>query len=155
MFIGVSQMSPVMSQMSRMSLDMSEMSVCSGVALRPGVNTTIEKDSETMKLKLDTNAVSFMCTKTPEPRTDFGSGQPKIDKITGAVLFQVQLMALDADGGDVLAVTVAGEPKVSVGQQVVVTNLVATPWSQEGRSGVAFRAEAITSADSKTAQPRQ
>jgi len=124
-------------------------------AHRPGVNTTIEKNSETMKLKVDTTAVSFMCTKTPEPRTDFGSGQPKVDKATGAVLFQVQLMALDADGGDVLSVTVAGEPKVSVGQPVVVTNLVATPWSQEGRSGVAFRAEAIASADSKTAQPRQ
>ncbi|PVA97640.1 SCO3933 family regulatory protein [Mycobacteroides abscessus] len=107
-----------------------------------------------MKLKVDTSAVSFMCTKAPEPRTDFGSGQPKIDKTTGAVLYQVQVMALDADGGDVLAVTVAGEPKVTVGQQVTVINLVATPWSQDGRSGVAFRADAITNADSKTAQPR-
>lgn len=107
-----------------------------------------------MKLKVDTSAVSFMCTKNPEPRTDFGSGQPKIDKATGAVLFQVQLMALDADGGDVLSVTVAGEPKVAVGQQVSVTSLVATPWSQDGRSGVAFRADAITSADAKNAQPR-
>ncbi|BAX96705.1 putative regulatory protein [Mycobacteroides stephanolepidis] len=110
-----------------------------------------------MKLKVDTAAVQFMCTKNPEPRTDFGTGQPKIDKATGTVLHQVQLMALDADGGDVLAVTVAGQPKVTVGQQVSVTNLVATPWSQDGRSGVAFRADAITSADGKTAgaQPRQ
>jgi hypothetical protein len=108
-----------------------------------------------MRLKLDISAVSFMCTKNPEPRTDFGSGQPKIDKATGAVLYQVQLMALDADGGDVLSVTVAGQPKVSVGQHVVVTSLVATPWSQDGRSGVAFRAESITSAEGKTAQPRQ
>ncbi|WP_100467003.1 hypothetical protein [Mycobacteroides abscessus] len=108
-----------------------------------------------MKLKVDTSAVSFMCTKTPEPRTDFGSGQPKVDKATGAVLYQVQLMALDADGGDVLSVTVAGEPRVAVGQQVTVTNLVATPWSQEGRSGVAFRVDSITSADGKTAQQRQ
>ncbi|BAX97342.1 putative regulatory protein [Mycobacteroides stephanolepidis] len=100
-----------------------------------------------MKLKVDTAAVSFMCTKAPEPRTDFGSGQPKIDKATGAVLHQVQMMALDADGGDVLSVTVAGEPKVTVGQPVTVTNLVATPWSQEGRSGVAFRADAITVSD--------
>ncbi|WJR34213.1 hypothetical protein P3F83_01830 [Mycobacteroides immunogenum] len=108
-----------------------------------------------MKLKVDTSAVSFMCTKTPEPRTDFGSGAPKIDKATGAVLFQVQLMALDADGGDVLSVTTAGEPKVSVGQQVAVTNLVATPWSQDGRSGVAFRADSITLADAgKSGQPR-
>lgn len=102
-----------------------------------------------MKLKVDTSAVSFMCTKAPEPRTDFGSGQPKIDKATGAVLFQVQLMALDADGGDVLAVTVAGEPKVIVGQQVTITNLVATPWSQDGRSGVAFRADAISASEGK------
>lgn len=108
-----------------------------------------------MKLKVDTSSVSFMCTKTPEPRTDFGTGAPKIDKATGAVLFQVQLMALDADGGDVLSVTTAGEPKVTVGQQVTVTNLVATPWSQDGRSGVAFRADAITSADAgKSGQPR-
>jgi hypothetical protein len=104
-----------------------------------------------MKLKVDTAAVSFMCTKDPEPRVDFSSGQPKIDKATGAVLFQVQMMALDSDGGDVLSVTVAGEPKVSVGQHVNVINLVATPWSQEGRSGVAFRADAITSADGKAA----
>lgn len=123
------------------------------IAPRVGVSNT-RRDNKEMKLKVDTSAVSFMCTKTPEPRTDFGTGQPKIDKATGAVLYQVQLMALDADGGDMLAVTVAGEPKVTVGQQVSVTNLVATPWSQDGRSGVAFRADAITNADGKAAQPR-
>ncbi len=80
-----------------------------------------------MKLRINTSGVSFTCSKAPEPRTDFGSGQPKIDKATGAVLHQVQMMALDADGGDVLSVTVAGEPKVTVGQSVAVTNLVATP----------------------------
>ncbi|ARR77845.1 hypothetical protein MOTT12_02181 [Mycobacterium intracellulare subsp. yongonense] len=36
-----------------------------------------------MKLKIDTTAVSFICTKNPEPRTDFGTGQPKIDKAVG------------------------------------------------------------------------
>lgn len=109
-----------------------------------------------MRFKLDVSTVSFMCTRAPEPRTDFGTGQPRIDKATGAVLHQLQLMALDADGGDMLTVTVAGEPKVTVGQQVSVTNLIATPWSQEGRSGVAFRADSITSVDGKTAgaQPR-
>ncbi|MDH6246096.1 hypothetical protein [Mycobacterium sp. OTB74] len=100
-----------------------------------------------MKLKIDTIAVSFMCTKNPEPRTDFGTGQPKIDKATGAVLHTVQLMALDVDGGDVLSVTVPGAPKVAVGQQVSVTGLVALPWSQDGRSGIAFRAETITTAE--------
>jgi hypothetical protein len=52
-------------------------------------------------------------------------------------------MALDASGGDVIAVTVAGDPNVTVGQPVQVDGLVALPWSQEGRSGIAFRADAI------------
>ena len=59
-----------------------------------------------------------------------------MDKATGQALWQVQLIALDATGGEVLAVTVVGEPKVVVGQPVSVTGLVALPWSQDGRSGI-------------------
>ncbi|MGV0770822.1 hypothetical protein [Mycobacterium syngnathidarum] len=102
-----------------------------------------------MKLKVDTTGVSFLCTRAAEQRTDFGSGQPKIDKATGLGLWVVQVMALDTDGGEVLAVTVAGEPKVTVGQPVTVANLVALPWSQDGRSGVAYRADAITAGAGK------
>lgn len=102
-----------------------------------------------MKLKVDTTGVSFLCTRAAEQRTDFSSGQPKIDKATGLVLWVVQVMALDADGGEVLSVTVAGEPKVTVGQPVSVTNLVALPWNQDGRAGVAFRADAITTGAGK------
>jgi hypothetical protein len=96
-----------------------------------------------MKLRIDTTGVSFVCTRTPEQRIAFDSGQPKIDRETGLPLYQVQLMALDASGGDVIAVTVAGDPTVTVGQPVRVECLVALPWSQEGRSGIAFRADAI------------
>ncbi|EUA00734.1 hypothetical protein I547_4477 [Mycobacterium kansasii 824] len=71
------------------------------------------------------------------------TGAPRIDKETGLVLWQVQLMALDQDGGEILAVTVAGEPKVKVGEPVAVDGLVAIPWSQGDRSGVAFRATSI------------
>ena len=102
-----------------------------------------------MKLKVDTTGVSFLCTRAAEQRTDFSSGQPKIDKATGLALWVVQVMALDADGREVLAVTVAGEPKVTVGQPLTVTNLVALPWSQDSRSGVAFRADAITAGAGK------
>lgn len=147
MFAPMSQMSMAMSHMSGMSVSMSKMSSFSEVSTRAECEPAIEKDSEAMKLKIDTTAVQFMCTKTPEPRTDFGSGQARIDKISGLPLYLVQLMALDADGGDVIAVTVIGDPKVGVGQHVSVTGLVATPWSQDGRSGVAFRADAITAAD--------
>ena len=96
-----------------------------------------------MKLRIETSDTTFFCTRTPEPRTAFDSGQPKIDHATGLPLWMAQLMALDSSGGEVIAVTVAGDPKLTVGQPVQVDGLVALPWSQAGRSGVAFRAEAI------------
>jgi len=74
-----------------------------------------------------------------------------VDRETGQPLWQVQLMALDASGGDVIAVTVAGDPNLMVGQPVQVDGLVALPWSQEGRSGIAFRAEAIRSSGAPVA----
>lgn len=110
-----------------------------------------------MKLKIDTTGVTFLCTRIPEQRTNFDTGTPRIDKATGQALWQVQLIALDATGFEVLAVTVVGEPKLTVGQPVAVSGLVALPWSQDGRSGIAYRAETITAADpaaaTKTAQP--
>lgn len=96
-----------------------------------------------MKLRIDTSGKTFVCTRAPEPRTAFDTGQPKIDQATGLPLWLVQLMALDSFGGEVIAVTVAGDPKITVGQPVQVDGLVALPWSQSGRSGVAFRADAI------------
>lgn len=96
-----------------------------------------------MKLRIDTAGMSFVCTRAPEPRIAFDTGQAKTDRETGLPLWQVQLMALDTSGGDVIAVTVAGDPNVTVGQPVQVDGLVALPWNQEGRSGIAFRADAI------------
>ena len=92
-----------------------------------------------MKLRIDTARVSFVCTRAPEQRIAFDTGQAKTDRETGLPLWQVQLMALDTSGGDVIAVTVAGDPNVTVGQPVQVDGLVALPWSQEGRSGIAMR----------------
>lgn len=67
------------------------------------------------------------------------------------MLRQAQVVALDTDGGEALAVTAASEPKATVGQQVTVPNLAATPWAQERRSGTAFLVDAVTNAHSKTA----
>jgi hypothetical protein len=96
-----------------------------------------------MKLKIDTIGVSFVCTRAPEQRVAFDTGQPRIDRETGQPLWQVQLMALDGSGAEVIAVTVAGDPRVAVAQPVQVEGLVALPWNQDGRSGVAYRADAI------------
>lgn len=99
-----------------------------------------------MKLRIDTSAVSFICTRLPEQKIAFDTGQPKVDRETGQPLWQVQLMALDASGADVIAVTVPGDPSITVGQPTHVEGLVALPWSQEGRSGVAFRANSLRAA---------
>ena len=54
-----------------------------------------------------------------------------------------------------LSVTVAGEPKVTVGQPVSVSGLVAMPVGQDGRAGVAYRADAITgTGDATVAAPK-
>ena len=115
-----------------------------------------------MKLRIDTAGVSFVCTRAPEQRIAFDTGQAKTDRETGLPLWQVQLMALDTSGGDVIAVTVAGDPNVTVGQPVQVDGLVALPWNQGERSGIAFRADAVRAsgaplagviAPSKTAAP--
>lgn len=49
-----------------------------------------------------------------------------------------------------VAVTVAGEPKVKVGEPIAVDGLVAILWSQGDRSGVAFRAASIRSAGAES-----
>src|ERR1700758_5732142 len=102
--------------------------------------------TRSMKLLINTTGVSFTCTRAPEQRVSFDTGQPRVDKATGLPLWLVQVMALDESGGDVISVTVAGEPKVSTGRAVTVTGLVAVPWSQDGRSGIAYRADSITDA---------
>jgi hypothetical protein len=98
-----------------------------------------------MRIKMDTALIRFMITKPGEPKIDRETRGQKIDKTTGALLWQVQVMALDDTGGEILAVTIDSEPKFNVGEYVQLHELVAIPWSQGDRSGVAFRAADVTS----------
>lgn len=98
-----------------------------------------------MRLKIDTTGVQFFCTRPAEARTDRDTGAPRLDRETSLPLWQVQLAALDETGGEVLAVTVAGQPEVAVGQPLKVEGLYAIPWTQGDRSGVAYRAASIRS----------
>lgn len=103
-----------------------------------------ERTSRTMRLRIDTSGTRFIVTRAAEPRLNFETGSPKVDTATGVPLFATQVLALDDTGGEVLNVTVAGDPKVTVTQPVSVSGLVAIPWAQGDRSGVAFRADAIS-----------
>lgn len=96
-----------------------------------------------MKLRVDTSGVQFTVTRAPEEKRD-QNGKQKADRNTGELLFTVQAMALDETGGEMINVTVAGQPpKVTVGQFVRVVELEAIPWATNGRNGTAFRARAI------------
>src|SRR6188472_469118 len=107
-----------------------------------------------MQLRVDIGEVRFMVTKVAEPKVDFATNAQKVDKRSGALLWQVQVMALDESGGEILTVVVDAEPVFRVGEFVQVEDLVAMPWSQGDRSGVAFRAGRISPlAGAKPAEP--
>ncbi len=67
-----------------------------------------------------------------------------MDRDTGRPQWMVEVLALDAERGEVIRVTVAGDqPKVSTGQPVRFDGLEAIPWSNNGKAGVAYRAASI------------
>jgi hypothetical protein len=96
-----------------------------------------------MRLPIDTSGMTLLAGSAPEPVVDFESKAPRADE-NGEPLFTVQLVTISAEGAEVIAVKVAGEPKgVTQGQPVRLTGLVAIPWSMDGRSGVSFKATRI------------
>ena len=100
-----------------------------------------------MRLTLDTSAVAFTVTKAPEARRDFGKTEQKVDRDTGRPQWVVEVLAQDADRGEVIRVTVTGDqPKVTPGSQVRFDALEAIAWNNNGKAGVAYRAAAIHAA---------
>jgi hypothetical protein len=100
-----------------------------------------------MKLFVDISLVQFTVTREAQDKLD-DKGRQKADRVSGELLWTVQVMALDSRderGGEILNVTVAGQPpKVAMGQPVSLSELEAIPWATNGRSGVAFKAKSIT-----------
>jgi hypothetical protein len=97
-----------------------------------------------VRLRLDTSEMSFQVTRAAEARMDFGKDVQKVDRDTGRPQWVVELLAQDPERGEVIRITVAGDqPKVTPGQPVRIDGLEAIPWSNNGKSGVAFRAAAV------------
>ena len=100
-----------------------------------------------MRLVLDTSKVAFTVTKAAEPKTEYGSGQQKMNRASKLPEWVVEVLAQDPERGEVIRVTVTGDqPKVSQGQTVRFEDLEAIPWSNNGRNGVAYRAASIAPA---------
>jgi hypothetical protein len=61
------------------------------------------------------------------------------------VLHRVQLAVMADGDGDVIRVTVRGDPKVGQGEMVRVSELTVEGWEVNGSSGTSYRAAAIRS----------
>ncbi|RDS63569.1 hypothetical protein [Streptomyces sp. M7] len=97
-------------------------------------------------LPIDTaKFTGIICAVPPAPRVaNRESGQLRVDRETGKAVFQVGLCLMAGASADVVNVSVAGEPAgVQLGMPVAVRDLVATPWENDGRHGIAFRAAEI------------
>ncbi len=96
-----------------------------------------------MRLPISTDNVHFIVGTPPEGVVDFESKLPRFDS-DGRPISAVGLIALGADGVEILSVKVSGQPKdLSQGIRVKVSGLVATTWQMGERHGVSFRAESI------------
>ncbi|WP_326759440.1 hypothetical protein OHB35_18600 [Streptomyces phaeochromogenes] len=97
-------------------------------------------------LPIDTaKFTGIICAVPPAPRVaNRETGQLRVDRETGKTVYQVGLCMMAGTSADVVNVSVAGEPTgVQLGMPVAVRDLIATPWENDGRHGIAFRAAEI------------
>ncbi|MCX3058877.1 SCO3933 family regulatory protein [Streptomyces beihaiensis] len=114
------------------------------------------------QIPVDTNAAQVMAAGPAEPKVNRQTGEVQTDRETGAKLVTVNVMfALEGNAPEILTVTVpdtgvTGE--LTMGTPVALTGLVARPWENEfngqKRSGIAFRAVAVTSLAAGASKPK-
>jgi hypothetical protein len=103
-----------------------------------------------MRLPIDTSRLKFLVVAPAEPLRQYEEGKPREawaprTDVNGEVLWRVQLVALGDGEAEIIRVAVPGDPKVGQGEMVVVDGLTAQAWEMDGRSGMAFRAQAVHS----------
>src|SRR3954471_23430642 len=107
-----------------------------------------------MRLPIDTSRLQFLVVAAAEPLKQYEEGKPReawaprVDT-NGEVLWRVQVVALGDGDAEIIRVAVAGDPRVGQGEMVRVDGLTAQAWEMDGRSGMAFRAQAIGSANAR------
>ncbi|MEY9857630.1 hypothetical protein ABH935_003238 [Catenulispora sp. GAS73] len=84
----------------------------------------------------------------PEPVVDFDTGEIKINPKTGERDYRLSV-AVRQEGqrrASAIEIKVRGThaPDVSEGDVIALHGLMVTHWEQNGRSGLAFRAESVT-----------
>ena len=90
-----------------------------------------------------------LCVSAPEVKADPATGEVRTDKASGQPVYLVGVSVKLAGERKayVLDVQVPGEPVgVTEGSPVRLFDLVAVPWEVDGRSGLSYRASAVTAA---------
>ena len=96
-----------------------------------------------MQLRQDITGKQFSVSRNPEPKTEF-NGKAQRRTADGDPMWTTQVYVLDEEGGEVISITTSGvKPNVTVGQFITPVLLEAIPWSTNGKSGVAFRAQEL------------
>jgi hypothetical protein len=103
-----------------------------------------------MRLPIDTSRLQFLVVSGAEPLKKYEDGKPReawaprVDT-NGEVLWGLRVVALGDGEADIVKVSLPGDPGVKQGEMVLVEDLTAQPWENEGRWGIAFRATAVRS----------
>lgn len=93
-------------------------------------------------IRVKTEGSRYTMGGAPKPKLDM-EGRQRRDRVSGAELFTSQVIQFNEDGAEVLAITTPGAPSPGQGDDVVPMGLIAIPWQQGQRSGVAYRADGI------------
>jgi hypothetical protein len=94
-------------------------------------------------LKLDMTGLRFRVDAVEQKRDV--AGNPVLDRETQQPKFTVHLTVRmpDRPRPDQWSVTVVGQPRIAVDSYVTMHNVVAYPWEQGDRHGIALRADGI------------
>jgi hypothetical protein len=81
-----------------------------------------------MRLVLKDSYWTFTVTRPAEPKTEFGSGQQRMNRATNQPEWVVEVLAMDPERGEVIRVTVTGDqPKLTQGQAVRFKRAILQP----------------------------
>jgi hypothetical protein len=98
-----------------------------------------------MPLYLDMTGTSMLVTGEPEAKKD-QSGVQRSEKDTGRPMWVTQVLVQRPEKGYLISITTAGEkPDLIQMGPVNADKLEAIAWSTNGKSGIAYRAQKLTS----------
>jgi hypothetical protein len=107
-----------------------------------------------MRLPIDTSRLQFLVVAPAEQLRKFDdarpreSWEPRVDS-NGELLWRIQLVALGDGEAEVIRVTVPGDPKLGQGEPCRVEAMTVQASEMNGRSGMAFRSNAIRAASQR------